>query len=156
LSSVGYSHYEISNFALPGYEARHNSAYWRHVPYVGFGPGAHSYLPVGVEDVETCGGRRQWNADDLEAYLAAGESGDFSPLRGGECLDREQMTMEKVMLGLRTSAGLPEDFLRSHCRVEALNEALRCGNLLILQDGNIRIPENRFFISDNIISEIVL
>ena len=156
LSSVGYSHYEISNFALPGYEARHNSAYWRHVPYVGFGPGAHSYLPVGVEDGETCGGRRQWNADDLEAYLAAGESGDFSPLRGGECLDREQMTMEKVMLGLRTSAGLPEDFLRSHCRVEALNEALRCGNLLILQDGNIRIPENRFFISDNIISEIVL
>ena len=44
LKEAGYNHYEISNFALPGYEARHNSAYWFHVPYVGLGPGAHSLL----------------------------------------------------------------------------------------------------------------
>ena len=46
LSTAGYHHYEISNFALPGYEAKHNSAYWRHVPYVGLGPGAHSMLII--------------------------------------------------------------------------------------------------------------
>jgi oxygen-independent coproporphyrinogen-3 oxidase len=46
LSTAGYHHYEISNFALPGYEAIHNSAYWRHVPYVGLGPGAHSMLII--------------------------------------------------------------------------------------------------------------
>ena len=43
MKKAGYRHYEISNFALPGYEAKHNSAYWRHIPYSGFGPGAHSF-----------------------------------------------------------------------------------------------------------------
>ena len=54
LAEYGYNHYEISNFAVPGYEARHNSAYWRHVPYMGFGPGAHSFI-VGREQM------RRWN-----------------------------------------------------------------------------------------------
>ena len=67
LQQAGYEHYEISNFAMPGYHAKHNSAYWKHVPYVGLGPGAHSFLD----------GKRLWNADDLSAYLKAGSNGDF-------------------------------------------------------------------------------
>ena len=87
LQQAGYEHYEISNFAMPGYQAKHNSAYWKHVPYVGLGPGAHSFLD----------GKRLWNADDLSAYLKAGSNGDFSEIRGSETLDQEQKKIEKIM-----------------------------------------------------------
>ena len=145
LNRAGYDHYEISNFAIPGYRARHNSAYWKHVPYIGLGPGAHSFLD----------GRRQWNAENLSAYLQAGRTGDFSAVRGGEVLDQEQMKMERVMLGLRTAEGVEEAFLREACDDAALEDALRCGNLVPFNGSRLCIPENRLFISDNIISSII-
>lgn len=145
LHQAGYDHYEISNFAHPGYRARHNSAYWRHVPYIGLGPGAHSFLD----------GRRMWNKEDLPAYLEAGKNGDFSSVQGGEVLDNEQMAMEKIMLGLRTAEGVEEGYLRQMCSVSALEDALKNGNLVPSAGGYLRIPENRFFISDNIISSIL-
>ena len=145
LQQAGYEHYEISNFAMPGYQAKHNSAYWKHVPYVGLGPGAHSFLD----------GKRLWNADDLSAYLKAGSNGDFSEIRGSETLDQEQKKIEKIMLGLRTAAGVDEEFLRDSCTGAVLAEALANGNLEALGNGMVRIPEDRFFISDNIISSII-
>ena len=145
LQQAGYEHYEISNFAMPGYQAKHNSAYWKHVPYVGLGPGAHSFLDV----------KRLWNADDLSAYLKAGSNGDFSEIRGSETLDQEQKKIEKIMLGLRTAAGVEEEFLRDSCTGAVLAEALANGNLEALGNGMVRIPEDRFFISDNIISSII-
>lgn len=145
LQQAGYEHYEISNFAMPGYQAKHNSAYWKHVPYVGLGPGAHSFLD----------GKRLWNADDLSAYLKAGSNGDFSEIRGSETLDQEQKKIEKIMLGLRTAAGVEEEFLRDSCTGAVLAEALANGNLESLGNGMVRIPEDRFFISDNIISSII-
>lgn len=145
LQQAGYEHYEISNFAMPGYQAKHNSAYWKHVPYVGLGPGAHSFLD----------GKRLWNADDLSAYLKAGSNGDFSEIRGSETLDQEQKKIEKIMLGLRTAAGVEEEFLRDSCTGTVLAEALANGNLESLGNGMVRIPEDRFFISDNIISSII-
>ena len=174
LAVAGYHHYEISNFALPGYEAVHNSAYWRHVPYVGLGPGAHSYLEgssgpyVPAALSQQCSARsewdremagdvpvRLWNEADLQKYIKAGETGDFSPVQGGELLDDEQLIMERIMLGLRTSAGVPEDYLRLHCKPSALDEALRCGSLIMKDDGYVRIPEDRFFVSDNIILNLL-
>ena len=145
LQQAGYEHYEISNFAMPGYQAKHNSAYWKHVPYVGLGPGAHSFLD----------GKRLWNADDLSAYLKAGSNGDFSEIRGSETLDQEQKKIEKIMLGLRTAAGVAGEFLRDSCTGAVLAEALANGNLEALGNGMVRIPEDRFFISDNIISSII-
>ena len=145
LQQAGYEHYEISNFAMPGYQAKHNSAYWKHVPYVGLGPGAHSFLD----------GKRMWNADDLSAYLKAGSNGDFSEIRGSETLDQGQKKIEKIMLGLRTAAGVEEEFLRDSCAGAVLAEALANGNLEALGNGMVRIPEDRFFISDNIISSII-
>ena len=145
LQQAGYEHYEISNFAMPGYQAKHNSAYWKHVPYVGLGPGAHSFLD----------GKRLWNADDLSAYLKAGSNGDFSEIRGSETLDQEQKKIEKIMLGLRTASGVEEEFLRDSCTGAVLAEALANGNLEALGNGMVRIPEDRFFISDNIISSII-
>ena len=149
LRIAGYHHYEISNFAQPGYEAVHNSAYWKHKPYIGLGPGAHSCHSQCEEYV------RQWNEADLGAYINAGKRGDFEAVRSGEVLTAEQVVLEKVMLGLRTSEGLPEAFLTKHCDRAVLTEALNNGNLYLLPDGRVRIPENRFFVSDNIISSLV-
>lgn len=191
LASAGYHHYEISNFALPGYEAVHNSAYWRHVPYVGLGSGAHSFSGLeggsvpGQSDVTRFGSGedsplskavRQWNIDDLHAYLEAYRRGDFSAIRDGETLTDEQMVLEHIMLGLRTSAGLPAGYLRSHCDPAAPDRALSCGDLQTVSEGRqsasvaglqrispsvvtggdrLRIPESRFFVSDSIISSLV-
>lgn len=171
LSASGYNHYEISNFALPGHEAKHNSAYWHHVPYVGLGPGAHSLrlLPDG-------GWRRSWNSSDLALYLETyapedGRDGDFGDrleaLNGGETLSREQLALENLMLGLRTSAGCPLPELEETCAPEALGKAIADGHLVPAGGGEgtgripeapaayFRIPEKYFFISDNIISGLM-
>ena len=139
LRDAGYTHYEISNFALPGYEAKHNSAYWRHVPYAGFGPGAHSFVI-----------RRLWNEPDLEKYLE-----DPTGCQDGEDLTEEQLVLERIMLALRTSDGIPESYLRGHCDLDELSRAFAIGNLVLLSNGNVRIPEDKFFISDRIISDII-
>lgn len=164
LSAAGYHHYEISNFALPGMEARHNSAYWRHVPYVGLGPGAHS-LSI-LPDGHRC---RSWNNPDLKLYLET-----FAPLgqrdtgcSGQETLSPVQLGIENVMLGLRTSLGCPLPELVSACDRARLDSAISSGRLVPvpgsselsgLEDGAAqyyRIPEKYFFISDGIISELL-
>ena len=185
LASAGYNHYEISNFAQPGYEARHNSAYWSHIPYIGLGPGAHSFSTCHSEAPvsPSCncersaaipsGTTRTWNLPDLQAYLAAHRRGDFSSVREGETLTPDQITLEHIMLGLRTSAGLPAAFLHTHCAPAALSHAISLGHLVPVSDiasapfpwhcessvfpvGTcLRIPECHFFISDAIISDLL-
>ena len=145
LSDAGYNHYEISNFAQPGYEAVHNSAYWKHVPYVGLGPGAHSFIHR-----PSCRCIRQWNLPDLRAYIS-----DPMSVQEHETLDEEQLILERIMLGLRISAGIPESWLRNNCDLQALDRAFSAGDLVMTPDGNARIPESRFFVSDRIISDIV-
>ena len=148
LAQAGYNHYEISNFALPGYEAKHNSAYWRHVPYVGFGPGAHSFRRGQVHGEEVC--IRQWNKPDLAAYIEDPTGGvEF------EVLTDEQMVMEHIMLALRTSEGVSEEYLRAHCHASVPDHALLSGNLVRTSSGMVRIPEDRFFVSDGIICQFV-
>lgn len=172
LSAAGYHHYEISNFALPGMEARHNSAYWRHIPYVGLGPGAHS-LSI-LPDGHRC---RSWNSPDLKLYLET-----FAPLgqrdtgcsgqrnaeyENLETLSPVQLGIENVMLGLRTSRGCPLSELVSACDRARLDSAISSGRLVPVpgssefsgqEDGAAqyyRIPEKYFFISDGIISELL-
>ena len=164
LSAAGYHHYEISNFALPGMEARHNSAYWRHVPYVGLGPGAHS-LSI-LPDGHRC---RSWNSPDLKLYLET-----FAPLgqrdagcSGQEKLSPVQLGIENVMLGLRTSRGCPLSELVSACDRARLDSAISSGYLVPVPGSSelsgledsaaqyYRIPEKYFFISDGIISELL-
>ena len=141
LAQAGYRHYEISNFAQPGYEAVHNSAYWRHVPYVGLGPGAHSFI-----DLRS----RQWNLSDLQAYMT-----DPASVQESEILDEEQLVLEKIMLALRTDEGISASFLDEHCDSHSVERALEAGNIVRTDSGMYRIPENRFFVSDSIISDIV-
>jgi putative oxygen-independent coproporphyrinogen III oxidase len=95
MSDAGFEHYEVSNFARPGARARHNSAYWRGVPYAGVGPGAHEFD----------GAARRWNVGAYAAWqriLVAG--GD--PKEGSELLDEANRAAESVYLGLRTTNGL--------------------------------------------------
>lgn len=100
LVAAGYEHYEVSNFALPGRESRHNAAYWSGVPYLGMGNSAHSFRdPV-----------RRWNVRDWARYrdlLAEG----ILPVEDGERVEGETRRLEQRWLGLRTRAGLPIDGL---------------------------------------------
>lgn len=96
LAEAGYGHYELSSWARPGHESRHNSAYWARRPYTGIGAGAHSY---------DGSGHRSWNVRDLDAYLASAEAGE-RPLEGGEHLDEPTRAFEAVALGLRRVRGL--------------------------------------------------
>ena len=139
LGEAGYHHYEVSNFSRPGYEAVHNSAYWRRVPYVGLGPGAHSL---------SAGSVRSWNSEDIHAYS-----------RKEEILTPEDIRVERIMLPLRTDAGLPEAELRSLAGDAAVDRLLSEGALEICHpersEGSIRIPEDHFFVSDDIISDLI-
>ena len=164
LKEAGYHHYEISNFSLPGKEAVHNSAYWDHVPYTGFGPGAHSFL-VSEDSGNQPVIMRKWNNPDLKAYLyrfgRTEEGGDFmnssippDAVVGSEILTKDQYDLETLMLSLRTSKGVDEGFLRAHSDSRALEKMISCGCLVPAMNGRIRIPEESFFISDGIIAEI--
>ena len=162
LNEAGYHHYEISNFALEGKEAIHNSAYWDHVPYTGFGPGAHSFLISEISDNQILRKRKR-NKPDLKAYLACAEdAGGDSPLTSAfdnvtesETLTEQQYDLETVMLSLRTSKGVDGAFLRSHSNPSSLEKMLALGALVPLPEGSIRIPEESFFVSDGIIAEII-
>lgn len=96
LQQAGYEHYELSSWARPGRESRHNAAYWARRPYTGLGAGAHSY------DGETV---RSWNTRDLDAYLAAADAGAAVPGER-ERLDEPTRAFEAIALGLRRIDGL--------------------------------------------------
>jgi oxygen-independent coproporphyrinogen-3 oxidase len=96
LGDAGYRHYEISNWARPGYECRHNLGYWERRPYVGLGAGAHSYR----DDV------RWWNVRPPETYLERVEAGEL-PIGGSESLDPSDAYLEEVFLRLRILEGVP-------------------------------------------------
>ncbi len=104
MAKAGYEHYEISNFALPGRYARHNSSYWSGDPYLGVGPSAHSYN----------GQSRQWNVANNARYLRAIEAGEIPFER--EELHTAQRYNEYVMTGLRTMWGCEK------ARIEAFGE----------------------------------
>ena len=143
LREGGYNHYEISNFAIPGKEAVHNSAYWNRTPYVGLGPGAHS-LTIRYDGQQV----RSWNTQVLPA-----RGKTYS--REMEVLSDEDIRVERIMLGLRTSAGLPADELSLLAGKDALEKQTAAGCLTIGPDGMARIPEERFFVSDEIIGSLV-
>lgn len=95
LAAAGYTHYEISNWGLPGFESQHNLKYWRREPYFGFGAGAHSF-----------NGSQRWaNAHDPAAYSNAIHSGRF-PVVQLESVSEGQALEEELFLGLRELAGI--------------------------------------------------
>lgn len=170
LGRSGYHHYEISNFAKPGFEAVHNSAYWRRAPYIGLGPGAHSLT----------GNVRSWNSPELP-HRQQDETSSCNPDRISSCnpdstsrqtssrnpsgklvtysrnfetLSPEDIRVERIMLSLRTDKGLEAAELYSLAGRTVINSLLSEG-ALEKQGGSIRIPESRLFTSDEIIRELI-
>ena len=133
LSEAGYRHYEISNFALPGFEAVHNSGYWARRPYVGIGPGAHSFQ----------GSTRSWNSKVPHGWTAS-----------TEVLTAEDARVETIMLALRTDRGIDAGFLHENCSKQDIGRLVGSG-ALIREEGRYRIPEEKFFVSDEIIRELI-
>ncbi|WP_243647798.1 radical SAM family heme chaperone HemW [Flaviaesturariibacter flavus] len=94
LKERGYEHYEVSNFAKPGYRSQHNSAYWKGIPYLGLGPSAHSYN----------GRERSWNIANNNTYIRALSEGSLPA--EAETLTRNQRLNEYLMISLRTLEGI--------------------------------------------------
>ncbi|MBR0314527.1 MAG: radical SAM family heme chaperone HemW [Bacteroidales bacterium] len=149
LKAAGYVQYEVSNFCKPGYHSRHNSSYWNRTPYLGLGPGAHSFI----------GMAREWNTSDIATWCNL----SILPLREGETLSPEDVFNEILMLGLRTAAGVSLDTLRN-CGPQSplfisdllpkLSAMESNGLITLTPDGKIKIPPGKFFISDGIIRDL--
>jgi oxygen-independent coproporphyrinogen-3 oxidase len=127
LGNQGYEHYEVSNFAKPGKRSRHNSSYWKGVPYVGLGPSAHSFN----------GRERRWNVANNQVYIRSVQEGN--PERGAEELTEEQRLNETVMISLRTMEGLNLEKIETDF---GKKEAERLAKGLIIFDGNGLVKMN--------------
>ncbi len=139
----GMEHYEISNFCKPGMFSRHNSGYWREEPYVGLGPGAHSY--------DGCRVRRSNNAD-LQTYCEGCVLYEEEHLTDGELYD------EMVMKRLRTSVGICIDEVpagRVDYMLSMAEKHIRSGRM-VLEDGYLRLGSEGIFVSNDIISDLML
>lgn len=124
-----YHHYEISNWALPGFESKHNRSYWEGRPYVGFGPGAHSFD----------GTRRWWNVANVREYLDRDEV-----VAGRETLTPEQVRIERLLLGLRQDVG-----------VEMAAIPVGLESFLERVDGRVRLTRAGRCVADTVIAKLL-
>jgi oxygen-independent coproporphyrinogen III oxidase len=148
LKRAGYEHYEVSNFALPGYRSRHNSAYWQGKKYLGLGPSAHSYN----------GRYRAWNKPNNPLYIRNINNG-ILPFEKEELTTTEQLN-ELIMISLRTAEGL--DLARVQAQFgERAKEAIEKGmqkhlaHQLITQNGSrIQLTESGMLMADGIAADL--
>lgn len=145
LTTNGYEHYEISNFAMPGYRSVHNSSYWHDTPYLGFGAAAHSY------NKDT----RSWNIPDLKKYIESIESGVLPS--ESEVIDADTHYNDLITTALRTREGLNLDDLPQKYREYALVNARKSisEHLLEATDSHIRLTREGLFVSDMVMSELI-
>lgn len=149
MKSAGYHHYEISNFALPGRESRHNSSYWNDTPYIGCGAAAHSYN----------GTSRQWNIADIKEYIKGIENGEHNCEI--EHLSEEEHYNDTILTRLRTADGLPLDWMKERFSARlnaymqrAAGKEIALGNLKE-KNGHLSLTEKGIFISDAVIRELI-
>ena len=138
LTANNFEHYEVSNFALPNRQSRHNSSYWNNTPYIGLGAGAHSYD----------GQVRQWNISDLDTYIAQAMAHQLQPEK--EVLSEEQRHTERVMLGMRTNSGIgTEEIDRSKAQPYIAQ------GMLIEKDNRIVATTKGYHILNRIIEDLI-
>ena len=145
MEEAAWEHYEISNFALPGFRSRHNSSYWTQRPYLGLGPAAASY--DGHRE-------RRVNVPDLMAYIASRGTDVEAEV---EHLSDTTLYNELLLTRLRTSDGLPLGILATDDRQRLLREALphlQRGTLRI-KDDPLQLTPSGLFVSDDIISDLM-
>lgn len=143
LTRAGYEHYEVSNFARPGFRARHNAAYWHGVRYLGIGPAAHSFD----------GRERHWNVSSVDRYIA-GEPAE------AEILSEHDRFNEYVMTRLRTCEGIDLEDATARFGAERIARLrhdaegwIRAGALRI-GAGRMAVPPERMLVSDAVIEEL--
>ncbi|MBI1734782.1 MAG: radical SAM family heme chaperone HemW [Candidatus Rokubacteria bacterium] len=144
----GLEHYEISNYARPGFRSRHNLTYWRRGEYLAFGPGGAGFI----------GAVRYTNVKPTPRYCAEVEAGRL-PIDAAEVLDARQAGAERLILGLRLSDGVPAAWLDGHCAADpALRRRVagwRDRGLLVDSAGRTRLTEAGFLLSDALFVELV-
>lgn len=150
LTDAGYEHYEISNFARPGYRSRHNSSYWHQVPYIGLGAAAHSF------DLNS----RQWNVADLKLYIEEINNG-IIPMEREE-LDNDTTFNDIITTALRTSDGIDLNAMETrlgkryrNTLISAAGKHLEQG-LLEIRHDRLRLTAEGIFISDMVMSDLMI
>lgn len=149
LQLQGYSHYEVSNFCLPGHHSRYNLASWKREPYLGFGPSAHSFSVSQEREIRTA------NVSSLTRYLAA--PADAVVFR--EELSAEERFTEQVFLSLRINSGLDVDFLRKGNKLEhTLSQTIARFSekgWIEQQEGRLYLTQKGFLFVDLIAGEFL-
>jgi len=140
LEENGYVHYEISNFAREERTmSRHNIKYWRHVPYLGLGPSAHSFLK----------GLRWWNLRSVDGYCQALDCGR-RPVEGHESLTEEQVRLESLFLGFRTREGVTRKLIEDRPGSGRTLREIRSAGLVTLQGDRIIPTREGFILADSL------
>ena len=143
LCGAGYEHYEVSNYARPGFRARHNASYWHGAEYLGIGPAAHSYD----------GASRSWNVASVERYIAG------APPEGERLTERDRRN-EYVMTRLRTAEGIDLGEFGARFGQAPLDRLLRAAETAlearraVVDNGRLMIPAARFLVSDTVIEAL--
>lgn len=147
MRTKGFRHYEISNFAQPGFEAKHNLVYWQGGSYLGLGPSAHSFDPSA---------RARWkNVSSLHAY-GRKVGGAEKPVEWEESLTQDQLDLERWMLALRLDSGFPRDWLDSPARLQRARHLEGSGLLEPHPEhaDRLRLTPRGFALSDQVIQTL--
>lgn len=144
LRESGYIQYEISNYAKRGFESKHNSSYWDGTPYLGLGPGAHSFDGKNY---------RCWNEPDLNSYIAGHR------FMGGETLSKTDIYNERIMLGLRTVIGVKIEDLELDGfgrKNNIIIDAFMQRHLIDLKNNHLVMTETGLALTDEVIRELMI
>ncbi len=146
LADAGYRGYEISNWARPGHESRHNLAYWRRLPHEALGPGAHAFD----------GATRRWTAARLDGYVAAlaGPTPALPP-GGAEVLDEVTAAAESVILGLRLDTGVPLRDAHEPPLADTFGWALAAELLTVTDDDRVVLTTRGRLLSNEVFGRLI-
>ena len=144
MAGAGYEHYEISNFARPGFRSRHNSSYWQQKKYLGFGPSAHSFD----------GNARWWNIANNSTYIQSINNGSTAFEK--EVLTRVQKLNEYIMTSLRTIEGLDLSIMdeASSAEVRAASKKYIENGLVIMESGFLKLTNDGKLFADGIAADL--
>ncbi|WP_306846537.1 radical SAM family heme chaperone HemW [Chryseobacterium lathyri] len=151
LKDNGFEHYEVSNFAKPGFYSRHNSAYWKYNEYLGIGPSAHSYNGFDV---------RSWNVANNQQYIKKLHAGILA--KEEEILSQYDQFNEMIMIGLRTIWGVNLESLNNKFNdqiLEYFQHEIKSKieeGILIKENNHLKIPEKHWFMADGIASDLFI
>lgn len=148
LKEKDYDHYEVSNFAKPGFRSRHNSSYWKGEKYLGLGPSAHSYNEI----------ERRWNVANNNLYIKS--INEDCVQRETELLTSTQKLNELIMISLRTMEGLDlnklerEFGIKERERIEKKVQKFATSNLVTLNNSVVQLTDEGMLRADGIASEL--